>query len=591
MDKENYLINDLYSSFLAEISQGLAIADRDGRLELCNPFFARLFQMEMELLAGRKIGELFPGAENCLPGMVYKDVVHGRKIKLKAVSLGAAAKGGHLLLIAEEESAPEKEHFLNQAFRTVLDNVDEGVLIVDGANRIVYCNKVQLQFDGFSLADIAGRYTWEVYHFNQEISTLRKCIETGQQLGTYVHYYISNNGQYVRVTGNNYPLRDGEQTVGAVAVYRNLQKSEELVDKIVDLQKRLQEDRTDEDIALISGAGPMKRFFTFGDILGDSQLIRECIHLAKSAVQSDSPVFICGETGTGKEMFAQSIHHAGRRGRQAMISINCAAIPENLLEGIIFGTVRGVFTGAADRKGLFEEADGGTLFLDEINSMPLFLQSKLLRALEEKKIRRLGGQHEIPIDVRIISSCNADPREAIQRQELRSDLYYRLAVIPIEIPPLRARKEDIRVLAEYFVRGFNSRFQKNICEIDPCIFAKLESYDWPGNVRQLKHCLEAAMNLVPEDEPLFSEKYLPHRYNNFFGAVADGPGEGKEVMPSYEEERERETRRICTALKRHRGNISRSAQELGISRQVLYYRLEKLGIRKDGSLAGTRNGM
>lgn len=472
----------------------------------------------------------------------------------------------------------EKTAFLNEAFKTILDNIDEGVLVVDAENRIAYCNQVQLKFDGLKFEDIVGRYTWDVYNFDREVSTLRKCIEEEKPLGTYVHYYISNYGQYVRVTGNNFPVIQKERTVGAVAVYRNLRQSEDMACRIIELQKKLHEDCPDVESALVSGAPSKKQGFSFDDILGESAAIGESVRWAKSAARSDSPVFLYGETGTGKEMFAQSIHHSSDRSQEPLVSINCAAIPESLLEGIIFGTVKGVFTGAVDRKGLFEEADGGTIFLDEINSMPINLQGKLLRALEERKIRRLGGKGEIPVDVRIISSCNIDPQEAIHQHLLRSDLYYRLAVINIEIPPLRARKEDIRVLTQFFVRSFNVKFRKNVCEISPEIFEILETYDWPGNVRQLKHWVESAMNMISEDEPVLTRKYAPQGFNHFVGTVLKSSEKTKEGEV-FTQIREHECIKLIDALKRHRGNITKTAQELGVSRQVLYYRMRKLGIK------------
>lgn len=472
----------------------------------------------------------------------------------------------------------ERTGLVNLVCETVLENIDEGVLVVDAEGKIVYCNQVQLDFDGLELEEIIGKYTWDVYHLDREISTLMQCIETKKPVGTYVQYYLTNRGQYVRLTGNSFPLWENDQVVGAVAVYRNLRKSEEMISKLVELQKNMQFDQPDLVSALVSGSAAKKRYFSFEDILGDSARMRDSVSWAKAAARSDSPVFLYGETGTGKEMFAQSIHSSSRRSHKPLVSINCAAIPETLLEGIIFGTVKGIFTGATDRKGLFEEADGGTLFLDEINSMPLVLQSKLLRALEERKIRRLGGKSEIPVDVRIISSCNIDPQEAIQQHLLRSDLYYRLAVINLEIPPLRARKEDIPLLTRFFVKGFNAKLGKNICEISPQIFRNLESYDWPGNVRQLKHWIEAAMNMVPEDEPLFSSEYAPRNFNFFIGMIPQNV-EKKVQGEVFAEIREQECVKLISALKKHGGNITKAAHELGISRQVLYYRMRKLGIK------------
>ncbi|TGE31716.1 sigma 54-interacting transcriptional regulator [Desulfosporosinus sp. Sb-LF] len=588
MLKNSSLIKDVFGAFISDIHQGLAVIDSAGILEICNSSFAEILQVDQVFLMNRKISEIIPGfQEPCFGSNTFiKQPYNSKNICLKTLPMGNEITGTFfLVIISEDEDEDEDEDqdmektlFLDEAYRTILDNIDEGVMIVDSRNRIVYCNRVQLEFDGLKLENIIGRHTAEVYNFDPEDSTLGKCLKKEEFFGTYVQYYCSNYGKHVRVTGNNFPVKQRERTTGAVAVYRNLQESEEMVDKIIDLQKRLELEQSDLLSVLVSGSSAKERSFSFDDILGDSVRIRDSVSWARGAAKSDSPVFIYGETGTGKEMFAQSIHGSSSRCLKPMVSINCAAIPETLLEGIIFGTVKGVFTGAIDRKGLFEEADGGTLFLDEINSMPLGLQSKLLRALEERKIRRLGGKNEIPVDVRIISTCNIEPLEVIRQNLLRSDLYYRLAVINLEIPPLRTRKEDINLLVRIFVKGFNVKMKKNICEISPDIFALLESHDWPGNVRQLKHWIEAAMNMVPEDEPVFSIKYTPRNFNSFMGTMSI-INEKINQLEVFTEIKEQECARLINALKRHGGNITKAANELSISRQVLYYRIRKMGIK------------
>ena len=360
---------------------GLAVIDPAGRVEIFNPRFAEILRKDQVQLTKRNISEIIPEFhEHCTGTDTFIYLNPYKRIGVKTLPIGNEITGSYFLVILSEVEDQDRERtiFLNEAFRTILDNIDEGVMVVDSRNRIVYCNRVQLEFDGLELEHIMGRHTWDVYHFDPKISTLEKCLRTERFLGAYVQHYSSNYGQYVRVTGNNFPVTREEKTAGAVAVYRNLQESEEMVAKVVDLQRRLKLDQSNLESVLVSGSSAKKRYFTFDDILGDSACIRDSVCWAKSAAKSDSPVFIYGETGTGKEMFAQSIHSSSSRCQKPLVSINCAAIPESLLEGIIFGTVKGVFTGAIDREGLFEEADGGTLFLDEINSMPLSLQSKLL---------------------------------------------------------------------------------------------------------------------------------------------------------------------------------------------------------------------
>lgn len=581
MVKNSSFIKDLFGTFISDIHQGLAVIDSAGILQIFNPRFANILQKDQVLLSHKNITDFIPEFhEQSFEKETFINLHPYKSLCLKVVPIGNEIIGVYSLLILSEveDQEMEKTIFLDKAFRTILDNIDEGVMVVDSRNRIVYANKVQLEFDGLKLENIIDRPTAEVYNFDPETSTLGKCIKSEKFFGNYVQYYFSSFGHNVRVTGNNFPVKQEHRTTGAVAVYRNLQKSQETDGKIVDLEKRLKFDLPDFESIMVSGSMAKKRYFSFEDILGESAQIRESVNWARSAAKSDSPVFIYGETGTGKEMFAQSIHYSSSRFQKPLVSINCAAIPETLLEGIIFGTVKGVFTGAVDKKGLFEEADGGTLFLDEINSMPLSLQSKLLRALEERKIRRLGGKYEIPVDVRIISSCNVEPEEIIRHHLLRSDLYYRLAVINLEIPPLRTRREDINLLVRFFVKGFNVKMRKNICEISPDIFAMLESHDWPGNVRQLKHWVEAAMNMVPEDEPVFSSKYIPRNFKSFMGTISVSNEKIKQGEV-FTEIKEQECARLINALQRNGGNITKAANELSISRQVLYYRIRKLGIK------------
>lgn len=579
MEVSTSLIKELFGAFISDIHQGLAVIDSEGILKICNSCFAEILQKDRVLLTNRKLSEIITGFNEDYYGTeAFINLDLYKKIRLKIRPIGDQITGGCFLIIISEVVVQnwERTVFLNEAFRTLLDKIDEGVIIVDSENRIVYCNKVQLEFDGLKLESIIGRHASEVYHFDPEISTLGKCLKEKRSIGPYVQYYCSN-GQHVRVTGNNFLIKQEEEISGAVAVYRNLQMSQVIDDKIVDLKGRLEFDQTDLQDILISNLSCKKQYFSFDDIIGESACIRDSVCWAKSAAKSDSSVFIYGETGTGKEMFAQSIHSNSNRSKNPLVSINCAAIPDTLLEGIIFGTIKGAFTGAIDRKGVFEEADGGTLLLDEINSMPLSLQCKLLRALEERKIRRLGGKSEIPIDVRLISTCNIEPQEAIRQNLLRSDLYFRLAVINLEVPPLRERKEDIKLLAQFFVKAFNAKMNKHICEISSDIFTLLESYNWVGNVRQLKNWIEAAMNMIPEDEPIFSRKYTPRSFKSFLTTVSNEEIKKGNV---FMEIKDQEYARVIDALKRYNGNITRAANELGMSRQVLYYRMNKLGIKK-----------
>ena len=249
--------------------------------------------------------------------------------------------------------------------------------------------------------------------------------------------------------------------------------------------------------------------YTFDSIIGTSENFLEVIEKSKRSTRTASSILIVGETGTGKELFAQSIHNGSSRSTQPFISQNCAALPDSLIEGILFGTKKGAFTGSIEGTGLFEQAQGGTILLDEINSLNPNMQAKLLRALQERTIRRVGDTKDKKIDVRVIATINKDPIDAISNDHLRKDLYYRLSVVSLFIPPLRERKEDIPLLAQSFIEKFNALFELNIEGISEEVYSLFYDYDWPGNVRELEHIIEGAMNLMEPGDTRIAITHLP----------------------------------------------------------------------------------
>lgn len=260
------------------------------------------------------------------------------------------------------------------------------------------------------------------------------------------------------------------------------------------------------------------------------------------------------------------------------MAINCAAIPENLLESLLFGTEKGAYTGAERRPGLFEQANGGTLLLDEINSMNINLQAKLLRVLQEGVIRRVGGTVEIPVDVRVLSNINIPPLQAVEENKLRLDLYYRLGVVGINIPPLRERQDDIAVLSKYFIMQCNKKMSRGIRDIDSEVLRKFQSYAWPGNVRELQHAIEHAMNILPDGVSVITAEYLPEHFRDL------RPAPIPQIQPndfsdSFDDAvREFERRTICAALRETGGKITATARLLQMSRQNLQYYIKRLEI-------------
>ena len=314
--------------------------------------------------------------------------------------------------------------------------------------------------------------------------------------------------------------------------------------------------------------------YILGDIVTQDPAMLAVKELIPEYGMSNSNILIYGETGTGKELVAESLHNCSNRYAAPFVSLNCGAIPGQLLEGILFGTTRGSYTGAEDRPGLFEQADGGTLFLDEINSMPLDLQVKILRAVEKKRIRRVGSAEERDVDVRILSATNEDPHQLLKEQRLKPDLYYRLAVLSIVVPPLSARPGDVELLSRYFIDLFNRKTQSNIGYPDEEAMRILRAYSWPGNVRELRNVMESAFALCEEDT--IGAGDIPEY-------IKDHAGERlplrTDVMPLTLRERMDilEQHVIDEQLRRDDGNLTEAAAHLGMSKQRLWYRINRKG--------------
>ncbi|HJZ69566.1 MAG TPA: sigma-54 dependent transcriptional regulator [Blastocatellia bacterium] len=324
------------------------------------------------------------------------------------------------------------------------------------------------------------------------------------------------------------------------------------------------------------------REFSFDQIVGESRGMRAMFALAGKVAGSEvSSVLLEGESGTGKDMVAKAIHYGSRRADAPFVAINCAAIPANLVESELFGYEKGAFTDAKSRKeGLFEQAEGGTLFLDEIGELELSLQAKLLRVLEEGAFRRVGGLRDLPLDVRVIAASNRDLKAESEAGRFRPDLYYRLSVIQIEIPPLRERGDDVILLSQYYVEHFNERLRKRIKGLSDEVGKTFRNYSWPGNVRELRNVIERVMIL--EDGDTITTAYLPRGLAPYDSVAAgkpvssEGPVAGFHLPPEGLVLDELEMSLVKQALERSVGNQTRAAELLGISRDQLRYRLKKL---------------
>ncbi len=341
-----------------------------------------------------------------------------------------------------------------------------------------------------------------------------------------------------------------------------------LLDKIVERQDTLREVKVLRK--------QLREHGSFGKMIGNSPQMRKVYQTIEQAAPTQANVLIWGESGTGKELVAQTIHQLSPRGQMPFVPINCAAIPETLLESEIFGHEKGAFTGASDRReGCFELADRGTLFLDEIAEMTPATQVKLLRVLQERKFRRLGGRQEQTVDVRVIAATNVNPADAVKNGKLREDLYYRLNVFAIELPTLRQRKDDLSLLVQAFLAEFNDRNNKSVSAVDASAMRMLEQYNWPGNVREVRNVIERAVIL--SNGEFIEPKHLPP-------LVTDSPDVVKPVIalePGTTVE-EAERRLILMTLEHTRDNKTRAAEILGISLKTLHNKLNKLRGRTPG---------
>lgn len=465
------------------------------------------------------------------------------------------------------------------------DDLHEGVIIADATGEILYYNSTQSKIDDIDRDYATGKKITDLYELTENTSTTMQCILKGHPVKNKVIIYSTRLGKIANTISNAFPLFNKDEVVGAISFTKDYQ----MLETILELGAPVPDPRR-----LSNGTR-----FTFSDIIGSDQSLVEAVNVAKLAANSPSPIMLSGETGTGKELFAQSIHNYSSQSKGKFIPVNCAAIPENLLEGILFGTSKGSFTGAVDKSGLFEQANGGTLFLDELDSMPISLQAKLLRVVQEKKVRRLGSSIEIDLNLKIISTVSKDPHQILKRALLRQDLFYRMGVVLIMIPPLRHRGNDIQCLIDHFISVFNQTLGERVKSLSSKVIALFNGHDWPGNVRELEHVIEGSMNIVNGSRTIKVE-HLPPHVRFFINASLSKddsqslfpvPGKkrsyrikssrktkfdpGKENLNLVENQTLNEIEIIVKALKESKGNAAKAARSLGVSPQSFHYKLKK----------------
>ncbi|MXJ82339.1 sigma-54 interaction domain-containing protein [Klebsiella michiganensis] len=438
--------------------------------------------------------------------------------------------------------------WLIDCFGKIFDTFNQPVTIINCEGHFAYYNRASARMDGVDHTQIIGRHICDVTPWlNPEDSTLLRCISEQSRFVDYYQAYTGIGGEKLHYVHNASPLYGTNgKVIGAIELGYTLENAPN---------------------SLSSHVQPPR-------IIGEHHLLVEQIDALDVFANSMLPILIYGETGSGKELFALRAHYKSPRAGKKMLSLNCAAMPENLVESMLFGTIRGAFTGAENKKGLFLLADGGTLFLDEINSMPVSLQSKLLRVLQDGTFYPLGSQKMEHADVRLIVALNQSPADAIREGCLREDLYYRLSVGVIIVPPLRKRKSDIKLLAQHFVAHHAINLNPKITSISERAVDILCHYSWPGNIRELENVIKRSLLLTPDEDILNTLSFITDVHMR---SAADC-----KISPSSEESTSLrakldnyETQLIRAALNMHHGNISASARQLGLPRTTLLTRISR----------------
>lgn len=407
-------------------------------------------------------------------------------------------------------------------------------------------------------------------------AVLNKPVTVDIAEGESMHMQVLRTGTAVRnvrmkvgpakreVIVNVAPIYVDGKIKGSVGIIHDISEIIALTDELAHAKKLLRH---------------LKARYTWDDIIGSSHSLELAKEQARRAAETPATVLLRGESGTGKELFAHAIHIASRRRKGQFVRVNCAAISENLLESELFGYEEGAFTGAikGGKKGLFGEADGGTIFLDEIGEISLSIQAKLLRVIQEKEIIRVGGTKSLKVDVRVIAATNADLEQKIRMKTFREDLYYRLNVIPIQIPPLRDRREDIRPLAGHIIYRLNQDFGREVQKLSEAAIEDLTAYDWPGNVRELENLLGRAMIAMRPQETVIDLQHLPLMPCEKSPEPTSVPS--GQLPPLEKTVADAERAAIRRALQETDGNRTKAAVLLGISMRSMFYKMEKYGLK------------
>ena len=436
-------------------------------------------------------------------------------------------------------------------FETILSSIADGVFTVDQNWRITSFNRAAERITGVSAKEAMGKRCSEVFHADlcEHGCALSRTLDTGQELIDMPAKILNSQGSSVSISVSTSVLRDpAGNLLGAVETFRDLSALEEL-------RKEIQQNHT------------------FEDIVSKSPAFQKIFSILPDIAESDATVLIEGPSGSGKELLARAVHNLSHRRDQPLVVVNCGALPENLFESELFGYKKGAFTDARrDKPGRLARAEGGTIFFDEVSELPLATQVKLLRVLQEREYEPLGGEQTVPTNVRVVAATNRKLARMVSEEAFRDDLYFRMAVVRLAIPPLRERREDIPYLVEHFVRRYNAKRSKKIGGVTPAVLELLMRHDFPGNVRELENLIEYGFVLC--HDRLIDVRHLPEDFQ-LEGQAAEGPSQKNNQLQLAEVES------IRSALRDNHGQVTRTARQLGISRTTLWRKMKQYSISVD----------
>ncbi|MGL5614877.1 MAG: sigma 54-interacting transcriptional regulator [Sarcina sp.] len=559
--EENNLANEQLFDVLPI---GVIAIDLNSSVTKINKYALKILNLPEKEVLGNEIQNVIPNTE--LPDLLKTQIKEIGKIlyignRTTIVSRSPIYHNGDLIgatAVIQDISQLVGMKELNEKFTRILENSSDLICFIDEYGKINYLNPAYEKYFKKSCKNNIGKDIFTVSPNGYRA----KAFKNKKPLKDIIH---TKDG--IEIITKIDPIFVDDTFKGVISTSKPVNELKELVTKLEKSEEELQYYKEEffKNISSLS---------SFSNIIGYKSGLKDVIYICEKASQSTSTVLVRGESGTGKELIAKAIHNNSDRKDMAFVKVNCAAIPENLLESELFGYEKGAFTGAIKSKpGKFSIANGGTIFLDEIGDMPVSMQVKLLRALQEREIEAVGSLKSEKIDVRVIAATNRNLEEMISKNDFREDLYYRLNVLSISLPPLRHRKEDLNLLIEHFITKINFKLNKNIKTMDKKAISLLQNYDWPGNIRELENIIERAINLCPRDTIRVSD--LPNYLTQDSSSLDSFEIDENNIL-SFEEY---EKKIIEAAMKKYK-SYNKAGKALGLTHRTVSLKCEKYGIKK-----------